>query len=59
MNSLIDDSASIKEAVPDFARPEMEAHIASPRLFNIVFGGVTVFILIISLLFTGLGVLGG
>ena len=59
VNSLIDDSASIKETVPDFTRPEMDDSAASPRLFNIVFGGVTVFILIISLLFTGLGVLGG
>ena len=59
VNSLIDDSASIKETVPDFIRPEMDESAASTRLFNLVFGGVTVFILIVSMLFTGLGVLGG
>lgn len=59
VNSLIDDSASIRDTVPDFVRPEVDNRAASPRLFNLVFGGVTVFILVISLLFTGLGVLGG
>ena len=59
VNSLIDGSASVRETVPDFVRPEMDENAASTRLFNLVFGGVTVFILIISLLFTGLGVLGG
>ena len=59
VNSLIDDSASIKETAPDFMRPEMDESTASTRLFNLVFGGVTVFILIVSMLFTGLGVLGG
>jgi hypothetical protein len=59
VNSLIDDSASIQETVPDFVRPEMDESAASTRLFNLVFGGVTVFILIVSMLFTGLGVLGG
>lgn len=58
VNSLIDDSASIQETVPDFALPELDHDLASPRMFNLVFGGVTVFILIVSLLFTGLGVLG-
>jgi len=59
VNSLIDDSESIQETVPDFARPDLEHQIASPRLFNLVFGGVTMFIMIVSMLFTGLGVLGG
>ncbi|DAC34506.1 MAG TPA: hypothetical protein D7I05_03765, partial [Candidatus Poseidoniales archaeon] len=59
VNSLIDGSASVRETVPDFVRPEMDGDAASTRLFNLVFGGVTVFILVISLLFTGLGVLGG
>ncbi|MBD39426.1 MAG: hypothetical protein CMB11_06770 [Euryarchaeota archaeon] len=59
VNSLIDDSASVQETVPDFVRPEMDESAASTRLFNLVFGGVTVFILIVSMLFTGLGVLGG
>lgn len=59
VNSLIDDSASIKETAPDFMRTEMDESAASTRLFNLVFGGVTVFILIVSMLFTGLGVLGG
>ena len=59
VNSLIDDSASIRDTVPDFVRPEVDDRAASPRLFNLVFGGVTIFILVISLLFTGLGVLGG
>lgn len=59
VNSLIDDSESIQETVPDFARPDLEPQIASPRLFNLVFGGVTMFIMIVSMLFTGLGVLGG
>lgn len=59
VNSLIDDSASIQDTVPDFIRPETDHVGASPRLFNLVFGGLTVFILIVSMLFTGLGVLGG
>ena len=59
VNSLIEGSSSIRDIVPDFVRPEVDDRAASPRLFNLVFGGVAVFILIVSLLFTGLGVLGG
>ena len=59
VSSLIEGSASIQDTVPDFLGEGDGQEEFSVRTFNIVFGCLTAFILVISLLFTGLGVMGG
>ena len=59
VSSLIEGSASIQDTVPDFLGEGDGQEEFSVRTFNIVFGCLTAFILVISVLFTGLGVMGG
>ena len=59
VSSLIEGSASIEDTAPDFLGEGGSQDEFSVRTFNIVFGCLTGFILIISVLFTGLGVMGG
>ena len=59
VNSLIDGSESIRETVPDFHSTEETELEVKLTVINLSFGFITIFILVISLLFTGLGVLGG
>lgn len=59
VSSLIEGSESIQETVPDFLDDASEEHDFSVKVFNIAFGCITAFILVISILFTGLGVMGG
>ena len=59
VNSLIDGAESIRETVPDFHSTEENELEVKLSVLNLAFGFVAIFILVISLLFTGLGVLGG
>tara|TARA_Y100001970_G_C14241323_1_gene865071 strand:+ start:1627 stop:3000 length:1374 start_codon:yes stop_codon:yes gene_type:complete len=59
VNSLMDGSESIRETVPDFHSIEKNELQVKLAVLNQAFGFVTIFILVTSLLFTGLGVLGG
>ena len=59
VSSLIEGSASIQETVPDFIKPGIGDKEFNFKAFNLTFGCITGFIFIVSILFTGLGVLGG
>ena len=59
VSNLIEGSASIEETVPDFLDDTLNESEFRLEVFNMVFGCITAFIVVISLLFTGLGVMGG
>ena len=59
VSNLIEGSASIEETVPDFLDDTLNESEFRLKVFNMVFGCITAFIVVISLLFTGLGVMGG
>ena len=58
VSSLIEGSASIQETVPDFIEIDLEEKDFNFKAFNLTFGFLTAFIFIVSILFTGLGVMG-
>lgn len=59
VSNLIEGSVSIQDTVPDFLDEGTNEAEFRMKVFNLVFGCITAFILVISLLFTGLGVMGG
>ena len=59
VSSLIEGSASIQETVPDFIHTNSGEEEFNFKTFNLTFGCITAFIFVVSLLFTGLGVMGG
>ncbi|MEC8340298.1 MAG: hypothetical protein VXZ80_01470 [Candidatus Thermoplasmatota archaeon] len=59
VSNHIEGSASIEETVPDFLDDTLNESEFRLKVFNMVFGCITAFIVVISLLFTGLGVMGG
>tara|TARA_Y100001954_G_C15713787_1_gene554452 strand:- start:100 stop:1077 length:978 start_codon:yes stop_codon:yes gene_type:complete len=59
VSSLIEGSASVEDTVRDFVAEESEGREFNLKVFNVVFGCITAFVFAISILFTGLGVMGG
>ena len=59
VSSLIEGSASVEDTVRDFVAENSEKREFNLKVFNVVFGCITAFVFAISILFTGLGVMGG
>lgn len=58
VSSLIEGSASIQGIVPDFIEDGSDEKEFDFKAFNLTFGCITAFIFVVTILFTGLGVMG-
>ena len=58
VSSLIEGSEAIQETVPDFIETDSDEKEFNFKVFNLTFGCITACIFVVSILFTGLGVMG-
>lgn len=58
VSSLIEGSEAIQETVPDFIETGSDEKEFNFKVFNLTFGCITACIFVVSILFTGLGVMG-
>ena len=58
VSSLIEGAEAIQETVPDFIETDSDEKEFNFKVFNLTFGCITACIFVVSILFTGLGVMG-